>query len=77
MMEIRVEDGVSIGKRRGGRPNVYAWPFDRMVTGQSFVVPRTHRKALQAAIARYEHRNRDTRFTIRSDENEVRCWRVE
>ena len=73
-----IEKGVPLppGPKRGGRPIVF--DLDNMEVGDSFYVPHAVTGDVTPCIAsRNKARKWDRTFTVRQQENGVRCWRIE
>jgi hypothetical protein len=56
------------------------YPFDKMEVGDSFFVqsdnPKTIQKRLSVAINKYRRENITAKFSMRTVEGGVRCWRI-
>ena len=70
-----IENNIPLPESTGG---VRKYPFHSMAVGDSFTLPRDVKYNLQ--MAAYAHSKRhNKKFSVRndSDDNLVRCWRIE
>jgi hypothetical protein len=76
--DFKIEDGIPMPtSARPARPAKY-FPFEKLTSGQSFLVSKDRKKGLRPALARYYAANPAQRKTIaiRKVENDaVRVWR--
>ncbi len=72
-MEIKIETGIPLPKKRkgGGRPRIY--PFDGMSVGDSFRIPEGKYVSAAASASKFGKINN---ITFRSSPSEMRIWRV-
>jgi hypothetical protein len=76
MPEITIDKGVPISARRGGSGRNPAWPFEQMKIGDSFAVPLEFRKRAQGAASAHKRNHPGFNFVMRSNDHEVRIWRI-
>ena len=80
--EIEIEKGIPFPKRASGPLSIY--PLDKLEIGESFKIEiegdvTLGRLAgrLSAAIAYYrKHINSEKKFTTRTIDDYIRCWRI-
>lgn len=73
---IKIEKNVPlpIRVRRGGRKTLYPW--DVMDVNDSFVFPKTTKKATASSLAYRTGKISGKKFAIRDVAEGIRCWRL-
>ena len=72
MEEFKIEKGVPVPPRNGGRGAPEKYPFSSMEVGDSFLAPEKAQSSTQSAGKRL-----GMKFTSRKEADGVRIWRVE
>ena len=52
------------------------WPFAKMEVGDSFIVPVEKLISCRGAASAYSKNHPCVRFTVRTMDGKVRCWRT-
>ena len=70
MNAIRIDRNIPLPEGRT------PWPFHAMVKGESFLVPAKKAATLKSAVAVWHRKHPGDKFTIRTVDGGVRCWKV-
>lgn len=78
---VKIEKGVpipSVKRSTGKRKNTSKYKVEKMEVGDSVYVPGIESKSIHAYLYywRTRHNHPDYKFTVRSDKNGVRFWRI-
>lgn len=57
-------------------PNRTRYPFSKMITGDSFVLPKDEYNRLTSAAWHFRKANPGWNYAVRSEGNSVRIWRL-
>lgn len=76
MSLIAIERNIPIPDPKRGGPRQSKYPWSQMKVGESFLFPETVKKSTAASLVYSAGKSRKRKFSIRTVDNGIRCWRT-